>query len=370
MFCHQCGSRTTCNQVAESLVCGTCGAMEGVEMTDGRLPLISSPSSSSGERWSPARASSPAQAMRVESVTVVAGQQPEDGSLMLRVLPNIVPRQANSFFGPEDPDGPPEPACTTFLAGLHARPHSLQAGEASTCAICTDHMELGAPVITLSCGHPFHEDCLRQWLARRHTCPICRLELEVDDVRFLRCMGLSEEADNLERTRQEKEARELQKQTASRRRWVESLRSGMPVHFGLTCGQCAAAPLVGESWCCTVCVEGYNLCSECFAAHEALRLLGGDEPGADAREVPAPHPQHHTFTPVGNAVASCSSAVSASRQELAIGPGGMLTVLVPASSRTADAGPVMRAEASGSGDDAMTAADMALAAVQSLARAR
>jgi len=338
-------------------------------MTDGRLPLTSSYSSSSGERRLPDRASSPTQAMRVESVTVVAGQQPEDGSLMLRVLPSIVPRQANSNLESEDLDAPPEPVCATFLAELHAQPHSPQVGGASTCAICTDHIALGVPVITLSCSHLFHEDCLRQWLARRHTCPICRLELEVDDVRFLRCKGFSEEADNLERTRRETEEQELQKQTASRRRWVESLRNGTPVHFGLTCGQCAAAPLVGESWRCTVCVEGYSLCGECFAAREALRLLDGDAGGADAGEVPAPHPQHHTFAPVGSAAASCSGAVDAPRRELAIGPGGMLTVLVPASSRTADPGPVMRAEAGSSGDEAMTAADMALLAVQSLARA-
>merc|ERR1719476_726677 len=102
IFCHQCGARTACNQAADGLVCGTCGSTEGVEMTDGRLPLTSSYSSSSGERRLPDRASSPTQAMRVESVTVVAGQQPEDGSLMLRVLPSIVPRQANSNLESED----------------------------------------------------------------------------------------------------------------------------------------------------------------------------------------------------------------------------------------------------------------------------
>lgn len=47
-----------------------------------------------------------------------------------------------------------------------------------TCAICLDTMS--AMVLQMPCsqGHVFHRDCLLQWLSSRHSCPVCRHELE------------------------------------------------------------------------------------------------------------------------------------------------------------------------------------------------
>jgi hypothetical protein len=48
----------------------------------------------------------------------------------------------------------------------------------SGCAVCQDECEPGASVIALpACRHLFHADCLLPWLARKHTCPVCRSEL-------------------------------------------------------------------------------------------------------------------------------------------------------------------------------------------------
>ncbi len=43
-----------------------------------------------------------------------------------------------------------------------------------TCSICLDHYHKNDRVGTLSCGHTFHEDCIRSWFAQQKTCPLCR----------------------------------------------------------------------------------------------------------------------------------------------------------------------------------------------------
>jgi hypothetical protein len=39
------------------------------------------------------------------------------------------------------------------------------------CIICMDQFAAGP---ALTCGHRFHQACVRQWLRRSRTCPICR----------------------------------------------------------------------------------------------------------------------------------------------------------------------------------------------------
>jgi len=355
--------------------------------------------------------------MRVESVTVVAVQRPEDGGLLLRVLPNVVARRespgsaasvqaATGGHDGEDWEVPPEPACDALVSRLKGQPlaaGSLPAG-CSVCVICAEEMtEAGAPVVELPCGHGFHENCLRRWLARRHTCPTCRLELEVDDVKYLRSIGLEEEADILEKVQQEKQAQEQQKQAAARRRWVDSMRRGQPVHFGLTCGRCAQTPLVGDCYRCVLC-EGFILCGDCFTEREA-RLAGGGSagsscspPGAVGGEdlgscpgagvggaagpaqggtAEAEHPSEHVFIPFG------SLAGSGLAGDVPPGPGGLLTVLVPTAARgtlgeeeepgasSAGAGGTPGEAPGGEapGEAALAAAEVAFAAVRSLALA-
>jgi len=52
----------------------------------------------------------------------------------------------------------------------------------SDCSICYAELsdaQLGA-VIAPRCGHGFHKNCLRSWLARNATCPVCRHDLSTD----------------------------------------------------------------------------------------------------------------------------------------------------------------------------------------------
>ncbi|KAK9079814.1 hypothetical protein SSX86_001487 [Deinandra increscens subsp. villosa] len=51
-----------------------------------------------------------------------------------------------------------------------ATPEELNASDA-TCIICREEMTTAKRLV---CGHLFHVHCLRSWLERQHTCPICR----------------------------------------------------------------------------------------------------------------------------------------------------------------------------------------------------
>eukprot|EP00274_Cyanoptyche_gloeocystis_P005445 CAMPEP_0196667278 /NCGR_PEP_ID=MMETSP1086-20130531/64994_1 /TAXON_ID=77921 /ORGANISM="Cyanoptyche gloeocystis , Strain SAG4.97" /LENGTH=284 /DNA_ID=CAMNT_0042004591 /DNA_START=61 /DNA_END=916 /DNA_ORIENTATION=- len=42
------------------------------------------------------------------------------------------------------------------------------------CAICQEEYEAGHRVCTLPCHHVFHLHCVRPWLQRSNTCPLCR----------------------------------------------------------------------------------------------------------------------------------------------------------------------------------------------------
>lgn len=395
VFCHHCGARTASSSDG-SLRCGSCGATEGVEATDQRLPMtgptpvaaltaatlagaVGSSSSSNSSALvtsagagilSSRLAGAPAglgaaiastqerSAMRVESVTVVATQRPEDGGLLLRVLPNVVARReaAATTVESEDFEATPEPACSAFVSRLEKSPLSAEAADnGNLCVICSeDLIEADLAVVPLACGHVFHDLCIKRWLTRRHTCPTCRFEMEVDNVKYLRSIGLADEADALEKVEQEKQAKELQKQAAARRRWVQSMRRGDPVHFGLVCGHCADTPLIGQCFRCTTC-EGYILCSVCKTAHEADPSLGR-------------HVQDHSFVEFGMGAGSANGTSGG----VPHGPGGQLTVLLPAPARPApiDTSPSSGQEAGDApGEAALAAAEAAFVAVRSLALA-
>lgn len=311
-----------------------------------------------------------ATSLRVESVTVVALERPEDGGLLLRVLPNVAPRPrvgsgssavssidgGNASAGgaglplpgfgglsatdleQDDWEVPNEPACDALVSRLRATKHPGK-DSGGLCVICAeDIVECGTPVVTLGCQHVFHEDCIRRWLKKRHTCPTCRLELEVDDVKYLRSIGMKDEADALEKAENERLDRERQQQAAERRRWVDSMRRGDPVHFGLSCSSCSVSPLVGDCYRCSRC-EDFVLCNECYKTREEC------------------HDRTHEFTPFG--------AMPHGPGEPASGP-GLLTVLVPPPARLPHTD---SAAAEGQGQAAMAAAEVAFAAVRSLALA-
>eukprot|EP01062_Namystynia_karyoxenos_P006844 TRINITY_DN12393_c0_g1_i1.p1 TRINITY_DN12393_c0_g1~~TRINITY_DN12393_c0_g1_i1.p1 ORF type:complete len:377 (+),score=77.75 TRINITY_DN12393_c0_g1_i1:133-1263(+) len=51
------------------------------------------------------------------------------------------------------------------------------------CPICLDNFKVGeSTLITLPCGHFFHQGCIDTWLRRKATCPSCQKQLTLSDV--------------------------------------------------------------------------------------------------------------------------------------------------------------------------------------------
>ena len=50
------------------------------------------------------------------------------------------------------------------------------------CSICLDDFTEGDYVRKLPCNHEYHSECIVKWLVERHsTCPLCKLDLLVDE---------------------------------------------------------------------------------------------------------------------------------------------------------------------------------------------
>jgi len=52
------------------------------------------------------------------------------------------------------------------------------------CAICCSNINMGENAQLLPCGHMYHPDCLKPWLAQNNTCPTCRYELPTDNASY------------------------------------------------------------------------------------------------------------------------------------------------------------------------------------------
>ncbi|XP_048132769.1 RING-H2 finger protein ATL7-like [Rhodamnia argentea] len=44
----------------------------------------------------------------------------------------------------------------------------------SECTICLDELAGGTDAMKMPCSHIYHVDCIRQWLERSRSCPLCR----------------------------------------------------------------------------------------------------------------------------------------------------------------------------------------------------
>lgn len=42
-------------------------------------------------------------------------------------------------------------------------------------------LEVGDRVLTLPCFHMFHKNCIDDWFKKDKTCPLCKLEIKIED---------------------------------------------------------------------------------------------------------------------------------------------------------------------------------------------
>jgi len=57
--------------------------------------------------------------------------------------------------------------------GYHVRASSSVV-EGEMCPICHDNVASNNDRVTLSCKHEYHRKCIKGWLSRKDTCPMCR----------------------------------------------------------------------------------------------------------------------------------------------------------------------------------------------------
>lgn len=51
---------------------------------------------------------------------------------------------------------------------------TVTADDQQQCVVCLEDLPIGAKAKQMPCGHLFHDDCLLTWLAKNHSCPLCR----------------------------------------------------------------------------------------------------------------------------------------------------------------------------------------------------
>nr|XP_010916041.1 probable E3 ubiquitin-protein ligase ZFP1 [Elaeis guineensis] len=58
---------------------------------------------------------------------------------------------------------------------------SQSASGHGTCIVCQIEYEENERIETLDCGHSYHADCIKRWLAVKNICPICKAPALVAD---------------------------------------------------------------------------------------------------------------------------------------------------------------------------------------------
>ena len=53
-----------------------------------------------------------------------------------------------------------------------------------TCPVCQEEMVLRSKCTKLPCSHVFHDECVREWLQRHCSCPMCRFALPTEKRNF------------------------------------------------------------------------------------------------------------------------------------------------------------------------------------------
>ncbi|GLT50134.1 hypothetical protein SLA2020_236420 [Shorea laevis] len=63
----------------------------------------------------------------------------------------------------------------TIMARLNREAyHPTGTEEHSACSVCQDEYGEGDLLGKLDCRHDYHFECIKQWLLRKNSCPMCR----------------------------------------------------------------------------------------------------------------------------------------------------------------------------------------------------
>lgn len=56
-----------------------------------------------------------------------------------------------------------------------------EACQKGDCCICMSDFEVGDEVVSMPCGHSYHDACLKEWLKTHNSCPVCRDKVPTDE---------------------------------------------------------------------------------------------------------------------------------------------------------------------------------------------
>lgn len=85
---------------------------------------------------------------------------------------------------PRQEPAPTEPSCglkSAVISKLPTERRKATASEDDVCHVCMEQYKAGKRVAQLPCSHRFCRSCIKPWLSKHHTCPVCRYEFPVED---------------------------------------------------------------------------------------------------------------------------------------------------------------------------------------------
>ncbi|KAL3081252.1 hypothetical protein niasHS_012356 [Heterodera schachtii] len=91
-------------------------------------------------------------------------------------LDNVLTALLNTFDGTQQQTRALRPEDIDKLPSAKVGPKHIE--NATQCTTCMEYFVLDETVAKLDCEHIFHPDCLKPWLARNNTCPICRKQID------------------------------------------------------------------------------------------------------------------------------------------------------------------------------------------------
>uniref|UniRef100_A0A1I8G1K9 RING-type E3 ubiquitin transferase n=2 Tax=Macrostomum lignano TaxID=282301 RepID=A0A1I8G1K9_9PLAT len=98
-------------------------------------------------------------------------------ALGVESLDNVVTQLMNQLDG-----GGPPPATPDDMRRIQSvAVTEQQQSDKLQCSVCFDEFLLGCYVDQLPCQHCFHHNCIRPWLEKHGTCPVCRKRLSGED---------------------------------------------------------------------------------------------------------------------------------------------------------------------------------------------
>ncbi|KAG6529263.1 hypothetical protein ZIOFF_011460 [Zingiber officinale] len=90
----------------------------------------------------------------------------------------FVPLETRQYFFEDDESvRGPTSAPAAAVEGLQMKKITEELG---VCSICLEDFNIMSHVLEMPCRHIFHRECLKEWLARSNTCPLCRFSLTDD----------------------------------------------------------------------------------------------------------------------------------------------------------------------------------------------